>query len=117
MSAVSIRDSPIHGKGVFTNRLITKNKLCCYFKGNIGKLSNRYSVFAYEDDEWLNGYDYPELINKFGDSADKYAGSLVNHGVPHNCVVGRDKEQRLTVIVSTEDIPKDTELLLNYLAP
>lgn len=117
MSKVSIRDSLIHGKGVFADCFIKQGKICCYFTGNINTQGEYgpYSTCGYQIGHCLNGYNYPKLIDEYGVQADKYCGSLVNHSTKNNCFIGRDIDNELTVIVSTEDIPPNTELVLNYL--
>ena len=84
----TIKNSNIHGKGVFSSRKIPKNK-------HIG-IAIRMILLG----------NFPHITNGFG--------NMINHSYKPNCRVYYKKTDGNYWIIANKNIPKDTELTVDY---
>jgi SET domain-containing protein len=87
MKIYYIDKSNIHGKGIFSKKIINKNMII-----------NKGIIF---------NYIFIPFITP-------YFGSLINHSTNSNCILKYDYENRVYNVCSIKKIKKNTEITLNY---
>ncbi|MCK9282180.1 MAG: SET domain-containing protein [Melioribacteraceae bacterium] len=107
---VSIKDSPLHGKGIFSNVLIPADTLILVIKGEEidgaeceRRENNEDNVYIF----W-NGED--SYIDTNNSDKIKY----INHDCKPNCYVDDDDDEGNLCLFALRDISKDEELTIDY---
>jgi uncharacterized protein len=105
---VYVKDSPIHGKGIYTSRFINSGTKIMVIGGEVlsGEECERR-----EDEEnnvyiFWNGETYIDTNNT---EKIKY----INHDCDYNCEV-HDRDESTLWLVATRDIKIDEELTIDY---
>ncbi len=107
-SEVEVRDSQIHGKGIFASTFIPKDELVMVIAGEV---IDGYECERREEEEnnvyiFWNGDTYIDT-NKFGKIR------FVNHDCDPNCEV-MDRDEETLNLVAIKDICPDDEITIDY---
>jgi hypothetical protein len=105
---VEVKDSNIHGKGIFTNVDIPSGKDILIIKGEV--ISELECVRREEEEEnvyiFWNGDNYIDVNNS---EVIKY----INHRCDSNCEVD-DNDDSSLLLISSKDIKAGEELTIDY---
>lgn len=107
-AGLSIRESEIHGRGVFATRRFRKDEVievCPVLRVPAEDIAN-FEATA------LRGYCYE--WNDGGVALAQGYGSLYNHSWAPNAEYEQDYEQGTVVITAVGDIPRGEEITINY---
>ncbi len=106
---VSVKDSPLHGKGIFSNQFIPADTLILVIKGEEidgiecerreNEEDNVY-IFWNGEDSYIDTYNSDKI-------------KFINHDCKPNCYVDNDEEDNLC-LYALRDINKDEELTIDY---
>jgi SET domain-containing protein len=107
-NAVIVKNSKIHGKGIFTKENIPKNQLIMVIKGEVisGKECERREIEENNVYIFWNGRYYIDTINT---QKIKY----INHDCDPNCEV-LDRDRHSLKLVSRRDISAGEEITMDY---
>lgn len=105
---VIVKDSPIHGKGIFTSTKIPANELVIVIKGEV---IDGYECERREEEEnnvyiFWNG-DY------YIDTANTEKIKYINHDCEPNCMV-LDRDDETLSLVSVRDLEPGEEITMDY---
>jgi SET domain-containing protein len=114
---ISLRKSPIHGHGIFSNEEISKGELL--EEAKLLKLSWRSKIIqdsVLVNYAWLNTNCNCEQCEK--DGLEQYLalgyGSIYNHSKDPNTFLKIDFATEMMQIYSNKTIQKDEEIFVNY---
>ncbi|MDX9925687.1 MAG: SET domain-containing protein [Ignavibacteriaceae bacterium] len=106
---VSVKDSPLHGKGIFSNQFIPSDTLILVIKGEEidGTECER------RENEEDNVYIFWNGDDSYIDTNNSDKIKFINHDCKPNCYVDNDEEDNLC-LYALRDINKDEELTIDY---
>ncbi len=106
---VSVKDSPLHGKGIFSNQFIPADTLILVIKGEEidGTECER------RENEEDNVYIFWNGEDSYIDTNNSDKIKFINHDCKPNCYVDNDEEDNLC-LYALRDINKDEELTIDY---
>lgn len=106
---VSVKDSPLHGKGIFSNQFIPSDTLILVIKGEEidGTECER------RENEEANVYIFWNGDDSYIDTNNSDKIKFINHDCKPNCYVDNDEEDNLC-LYALRDINKDEELTIDY---
>lgn len=106
---LEVKDSPIHGKGIFAAKDFSENETICEFGGEIIdeaeciKRENENNVYIF----WYDGNNYIDVQN---DEIIKY----LNHSCSPNCRIEQGEKEFTLKIVACKKIRKGDEITIDY---
>ena len=106
---VSVKKSPLHGKGIFSNLLIPADTLILVIKGEYidGAECER------RENEEDNVYIFWNGEDSYIDTNNSDKIKFINHDCKPNCYVDNDDEDNLC-LYAIRDIIEDEELTIDY---
>lgn len=106
---VSVKDSPLHGKGIFSNQFIPADTLILVIKGEEidGTECER------RENEEANVYIFWNGDDSYIDTNNSDKIKFINHDCKPNCYVDNDEEDNLC-LYALRNINKDEELTIDY---
>lgn len=108
-NSVEVRDSKIHGKGIFSSSFIPKDDLVMVISGEVIDGNECERREDEEDNVYIfwNGDDCFIDTNKFGKIR------FINHDCEPNCEV-MDRDEETLNLVAIKDIYPDEEITIDY---
>ena len=115
-----IKDSPIHGKGVFTTAFVKKNTKLGYYKGKlltkeeVGEGGGDYVLQLIQRPpwiskaEWNSGKKYVDAEHNY-ECLSRYVNGCKHHKKRQNCRIGESG-----MFTITKNLKKGTEVLTDY---
>jgi SET domain-containing protein len=108
---IVVKDSPIHGKGVFTNDMILSGEVIeeCHFihlnESDFSKLDNSLKEYT---------FSWP-LFTKDSHAVVLGFGSIYNHREDNNATWTTDIENNCYIFIAVKDIYPGEEIFTNYM--
>lgn len=104
-----VKESDLHGKGVFTKIAIPKDATIMKI---IGELINETECIRRENEE-NNVYIFYKDVNQYIDTKYSDIIKFINHKCNCNCYVDEDKDGNL-ILIALKDINAGEELTIDY---
>ncbi|MCS7052890.1 MAG: SET domain-containing protein [Ignavibacterium sp.] len=106
---IVVKESTLHGKGIFTSVPINKGTIIMKI---IGEIIDEEECIRRENEE-NNVYIFYKDDNVYIDAKNSEKIKYLNHSCDCNCYVDEDENGDL-ILVALRDIQKDEELTIDY---
>lgn len=106
---IVVKESTLHGKGIFTSVPIRKGTIIMKI---IGEIIDEEECIRRENEE-NNVYIFYKDDNVYIDAKNSEKIKFLNHSCDCNCYVDEDENGDL-ILVALRDIQKDEELTIDY---